>query len=81
MRTEIKIDVAKLRGKEFMVPAFILPDDIAYWLSGLYNGRHGNTVIDIIGLRDYVMKVEQYCAKYQDETVMRAAENVVRASL
>lgn len=79
-RAEIKIDVAKLTCKEFMVPIFVLPDDIAYWLSGYYNGRHGNTVIDIVALRDYVTKVEQYCANHQDETVMKAAENVVRAS-
>jgi acid stress chaperone HdeB len=79
-RAEIKIDVAKLTCKDFMVPTFILPDDIAYWLSGFYNGRQGTTVIDITGLRDYVTKVEQYCATHQDETVMKAAENVVRAS-
>jgi acid stress chaperone HdeB len=79
-RAEIKIDVSKLSCKDFMVPTFILPDDIAYWLSGFYNGRHGNTVIDVIGLRDYVTKVQQYCTNHQEETVMKAAENVSRAS-
>jgi acid stress chaperone HdeB len=78
-RAEIKIDVAKLSCKDFMVPTFILPDNIAYWLSGFYNGKHGNTVIDIVGLQDYVNKVELYCSNHQDETVMKAAENVVRA--
>lgn len=77
---EITIDVSKISCKEFMLPGFIMPDDIAYWISGYYNGRRGNTVLDVVGLRDYVNKVEQYCIANKEMTVMKAAEAVINGA-
>ena len=73
-RAEITIDVSKITCKEFLFDTITLPDNIAYWLSGYYNGKRGNT-----GLRDYVNKVEQYCVGNQDMTVMKAAETVLNS--
>ena len=80
VRAEITIDVSKISCKEFMLPGFIMPDDIAYWISGYYNGRRGNTVLDVVGLRDYVSKVEQYCIANKEMTVMKAAEAVINGA-
>ena len=80
VRAEITIDVSKISCKEFMLPGFIMPDDIAYWISGYYNGRRGNTVLDVVGLRDYVNKVEQYCIANKEMTVMKAAEAVINGA-
>ena len=63
-----------------MFDTVTLPDNIAYWLSGYYNGERGNTVFDITALRDYVYKVEQYCLQNQDMTVMKAAETILNVS-
>ena len=80
VRAEIAIDVSKISCKDFLLPTFILPDDIAYWLSGYYNGKRGNTVLDVAGLRDYVNKVEQYCLANKEMTVMKAAEAVINGA-
>jgi hypothetical protein len=80
VRAEITIDISKISCKDFLLPNFILPDDIAYWLSGYYNGKRGNTVLDLAGLRDYVNKVEQYCLSNNNMTVMKAAEAVINGT-
>ena len=80
VRAEITIDVSKISCKELSLPTLIMPDDIAYWLSGYYNGKRGNTVFDITALRDYVTEVEQYCLQNQDMTVMKAAETVLNVN-
>ena len=79
-RAEITIDVSKLTCKELMLDTITVPDNIAYWLSGFYNGKRGNTVVDLGGLRDYVNGVEQYCIRNQDVPVMKAAETVLGGS-
>jgi acid stress chaperone HdeB len=76
----ITIDVSKITCKEFMFDTVTLPDNIAYWLSGYYNGKRGNTVFDITALRDYVNEVERYCLQNQDMTVMKAAETVLNVN-
>jgi hypothetical protein len=76
-RAEITIDVSKMTCKEFMFDNLILPDNVAYWLSGFYNGMHGNTKFNIDELQDYVNKVEQYCMREPGKTVMQAAETVL----
>jgi hypothetical protein len=49
-------------------------------LCGYYNGKRGNTVLDVAGLRDYVNKVEQYCLANNEMTVMKAAEAVINGA-
>jgi acid stress chaperone HdeB len=80
VRAEITIDVSRLSCKEFMSDVVTWPDNMAYWLSGYYNGKRGNTVIDVVGLRDYANKVEQYCISNKEMTVMKAAETVLNGS-
>lgn len=80
IHAEITVDVSKITCKEFMFDTVTLPDNIAYWLSGYYNGKRGNTVLDITALRDYVNKVEQYCLQNQDMTVMKAAETILNVN-
>jgi acid stress chaperone HdeB len=79
-RSGITIDVSKLTCKDFMFDTVTLTDNIAYWLSGYYNGKRGNTVVDLAGLRDYVNKVEQYCPQKEDMPVMKAAEAVLETN-
>lgn len=74
---EITVDISRMTCKDMLFSSITLPDNIAYWLSGYYNGRRGNTVLDIVGLRDYVNKVEQDCLQNQDMTVLQAAEGIL----
>lgn len=73
-RAQIMIDASKITCKQFLLSTVSEPDHIAYWLSGYYNGKRGNTVLDVSDLQDYVHKVEEYCVHNQDMTVMKAAE-------
>ena len=74
---QVTIDVSKITCKEFLYDTITVPDNIAYWLSGYYNGKRGNTVFDVNVLKGYVTKVQDYCLRHQDITVMTAAETLL----
>lgn len=75
---DITVDIAKITCRDFLLDTITLPDSLAYWISGYLDGkRGGSTVVDVVGLRDYVNKVEQYCVQNQDSTVMKAAETIL----
>jgi len=76
-RAQVTIDVSKITCKEFLYDTITVPDNIAYWLSGYYNGKRGNTVFDVNVLKGYVTKVQDYCLRHQDITVMTAAETLL----
>jgi acid stress chaperone HdeB len=78
-RAQVTLDVSKITCREFLHDTITVPDNIAYWLSGYYNGKRGSTVFDVNGLGDYVRKVEDYCLRHQDITVMKAAEILIGA--
>jgi len=77
---QVTLDVSKITCKEFLHDTITVPSNIAYWLSGYYNGKRGSTVFDANGLKDYVSEVEDYCLRNQDVTVMKAAETLIGAS-
>jgi acid stress chaperone HdeB len=79
-RAQVTIDVSKITCKEFLNDTITVPDNIAYWLSGYYNGKRGNTVFDANLLKDYVNKVQDYCIHNEDVTVMKAAEILLGVS-
>jgi acid stress chaperone HdeB len=79
-RAQITVDVSKITCKEFLHDTVTVPNNIAYWLSGYYNGKRDSTVFDVNGLKDYVSKVENYCIENQDVTVMEAVQTLVGVS-
>jgi acid stress chaperone HdeB len=76
-RAQVTLDVSKITCREFLHDTITVPDNIAYWLSGYYNGKRGSTAFDVNGLSVYVRKVEDYCLRNQDVTVMKAAETLI----
>jgi acid stress chaperone HdeB len=77
---QVTIDASKITCKDFLTSTIADPDLIAYWLSGYYNGKRGNTVLDVNSLHDYVHQVEDYCVHNQDMMVMKAAETFLGVS-
>jgi acid stress chaperone HdeB len=71
------VDFTKITCRQFVIGKFARPKSIAYWLSGYYNGKNSNTVIDIRGMEQNVSKLEAYCRKNHDMAVMDAAKNVL----
>jgi HdeA/HdeB family len=50
------------------------------WLSGYYNGKRNNTVLDTQEFRERARKVMEYCQVNPKATVMEAVEKVVGVS-
>jgi acid stress chaperone HdeB len=77
-RAEIPIDLSRITCKELLLDTPFLQDNVAYWLNGYYNGKRGNkVVVDMVGMKDYVNKFEQYCLTNKEVTVLKAAEAVL----
>jgi hypothetical protein len=49
------------------------------WLSGYYNGKRGNTVIEVESMQKNVRDLERYCRKNHEMPVMDAAKNALGA--
>ena len=77
---QIMIDVARITCKQFLNDTITVPDNIAYWLGGYYDGQRGNTEFDIDVLKHNVSKLEDYCVHNQDVTVMNAVETLLGLS-
>jgi acid stress chaperone HdeB len=77
---QVTIDVAKITCKQALLDTVAPTKSIALWLSGYYNGKRGNTVIDAGALQKNADKVEDYCRMNLDTTVMDAVEAVLGAN-
>ena len=53
------------------------PNNIALWLSGYFNGKRGNTIVNVQSFKDNVEKVKDYCITNPKVTVMRAVEEIL----
>jgi acid stress chaperone HdeB len=77
---QIMIDVARITCQQFLEDTITVPDNIAYWLGGYYDGRLGNTEFDVAVLKHNVSKLEDYCRHNKDVTVMTAVETLLNLS-
>ena len=73
-QAQVSVDVAKITCRQLLFDKVISPNtkSLALWLSGYYNGKRGNTVLDIGELAKNTDKVEDYCRMNEDVTVMDA---------
>ena len=73
-RAQVTVDVAKITCRQLFFDKTISPNEksLAIWLSGYYNAKRGNTVLDLGALAKNVDTVEDYCRLNQDVTVMDA---------
>ena len=65
-QAQVSADVAKITCEQFIL--------FALWLSGYYNAKRNNTVIDPQALEQNTDKVKQYCTTNLKVTVMQAVE-------
>jgi acid stress chaperone HdeB len=49
---------------------------MALWFSGYYSGKRGTTMIEMSTIEQNADKMTTYCALHQDETLMKAIEDV-----
>ena len=74
---QVTIDVSKITCEQYILFTVADPKDIAMWLSGYYNGKRNNTVIDTQEFREAGKKVMDYCQLNLKTTVMDAVEKVL----
>jgi hypothetical protein len=73
-QAQVSLDVAKITCRQLFFDKLISPNEksLAIWLSGYYNAKRNNTVLDLGALAKNVDKVEDYCRLNEDVTVMDA---------
>ena len=74
---QVTVDVAKISCQQFLSDKIAPTKNVALWLSGYYNGRKGNTVIDVGAMQKSVDKVEDYCRLNLEMMVMEAVKNAL----
>jgi acid stress chaperone HdeB len=76
-RAQVTVDVSKITCEQYILFRVADPHDVAMWLSGYYNAKRNNTVLDTQEFRDHAQKVMDYCRLNLKTTVMDAAEKVL----
>ena len=73
-RAQVTIDVSKITCDQFNLYKVTDPRNIAIWLSGYYNGKRDNTVIDTQVFADNYDKLRTHCSRNPTRTVLQAVE-------
>ena len=79
---QVTVDVTKINCDQFVHHKISEPSLIAAWLSGYYNAKRNNRVIDLQMLDDNMSKVKNYCSDEKNfkVPVMNAIENILGKS-
>jgi acid stress chaperone HdeB len=75
-RAQVALDLSKVTCDQFVGYKITNPQNIVIWLSGYYNGKRGNTVIDPQGLDDNAKKLRDFCFRNPSTPVMQATETL-----
>ena len=75
-QAQVTIDFSKITCEQFIGYKVINPNEIAMWLSGYYNGQHGNTVIDTETLTSQKSGLQDYCLRNLKVPIMQAIETL-----
>jgi hypothetical protein len=79
-QAQMTVDVAKITCRQFLLGHVGgSTRSVANWLSGYYNGKRGNTVIEVGSMQTNVRDLERYCRKNHEMPVMDAAKNALGA--
>ena len=77
---QVTLDLAKITCEQWSGYKITNPQNIALWLSGYYNGKRGNTVIDTEELAAENKKLRDFCITNPQMPVMQAVEKLMRAA-
>src|SRR5262245_4888363 len=74
VRAQVTIDLSKITCDQYVGYKITDPQNIAMWLSGYYNGKRGNTIVDTQALDANGKKLRDYCIRNPATPVMQATE-------
>ena len=75
-QAQITIDFSKITCEQFVGYKVINPQNLAFWLSGYYNGQHNHTVIDTETLATQARTLQDYCLRNLNVPVMQAIDKL-----
>jgi hypothetical protein len=78
-RAQVSIDMSKVTCEQYLGYKIVNPNDIAMWLSGYYNAKRGNTIIDTETLAAQKRDLQEYCLRNFTVPVMQAIEKLFHA--
>ena len=78
-QAQVTLDLAKVTCDQWSGYKITNPQNIALWLSGYYNGKRGNTVIDTQGLNAETQRLRDFCLVNPQIPVMQAVEKLMGA--
>jgi|SRR5689334_21527721 len=76
LRAQVTLDVSKITCDQYVGYKITDPQNIAMWLSGYYNAKRGNTIIDTQGLNEHTKKLRDFCLRNPATPVMQATETL-----
>ena len=76
-QAQVMVDVAKITCEEYFFDKITFSQYVVMWLSGYYNGKRNNTIIDPETIKKDEAKVNAYCFQHRETTVMDAVKNVL----
>ena len=78
MQAQETLDLAKVTCQQLMEEKLLSPSrDVVLFLAGYYNGKRNNTIIEPQTIIKEEERVNSYCYKHGDTTVMDAVKNVL----
>ncbi len=78
-QAQVMLDVSKITCDQYTGYKITNPQNIAIWLSGYYNGKRDNTLLDTQGFAAQAKKLQDYCIVNPRILVMQAVETVMAA--
>jgi acid stress chaperone HdeB len=81
-QAQVTVDVSKVTCDQYVHSKISTPNLIAAWMSGYYNAKRNNRVVDLQLLDENVSKVKNYCSDEKNfkVPVMKAVEQVLGKS-
>jgi len=77
MQAQETVDVAKITCQQIIGEQLATPThDVVMWLSGYYNGKRNNMIINFQTIKNDEEKVRLYCYHNLEMTVLDAIKNV-----
>jgi hypothetical protein len=76
-QAQATVDVSKITCEDYFMDKITFSQYIVMWLSGYYNGKRNNTIIDPGAVKNNEEKVNRYCYQHRETTVMDAAKTVL----
>ena len=76
-QAQVTLDVAKVTCDQWAGYKITNPQNIALWLSGYYNGKRGNTIVDTQAFSAEYQKLRDFCITNPNMLVMQAVEKAI----